>query len=192
MWLRRAVYGAMAGIAAYVVGFVYVTFGTMYGHHSWFRAQTAGNIEFYHVGHWLFYDAHFVGVSIEEGRFFTETFSILAIDPPRIPGFMYHAAPVILLLSAGAVVVYMGQAVTDSPVSAALAGSMVTLGYLGPTVIVALLLGIDYGVPWTGQQATMGVDLGEAIVYMGLVYPIVLGAAGGVLAHLGIQSVDGG
>ena len=81
--------------------------------------------------------------------------------------------PPVALLAAGAAVAVLGG--VDRPGAGAVAGLVVTVGYLPVAAVGTVLVGIDIG------DSTAGPGIAAAVLVAGLVYPLVFGAVGGAI-----------
>ena len=124
---------------------------------------------------WVFYNTHFVDT--------VGSFSAFGLDVTRsinLVGDEFSAVlylvPALVLVAAGiAVARAAGTPTTGS--DAALAGGTVVAGYLPRAVAGALLFGT------AGDAGSVGPALVPAVGLAGVVYPVVFGALGGVVAR---------
>ena len=116
---------------------------------------------------WVFYSAHRVPVDVS---LFTFDFVALADSATTLPAIAYYALPPLLLTSAGILLVRVSRFTTQRAGRRALAGTMVTVGYLP-----AMVLGVFVASTPEGQP-----QLALAFL-LGLGYAIAFGAVGGVL-----------
>lgn len=175
-----AVPAALAGVGAYVVGYV-LTYLVAAGRASeqWGEAFPAWKA----VG-WYFYNGHFVDVFTTRsvGPFGAAgTRNLIAAADGAALGILYAIPPLVLVAAGIAVGRLSGR--TDAARSAT-AGAAVTTSYFLLSVVGAVLfehtasgefLGVDVG-------ATIGPQFAPAAILAGIVYPVVFGAIGGALA----------
>lgn len=184
------VQGGVAGLAAYVVGFV-LTFVLVaidgdLERGDFLEQVGASSLDF---AGWIFYNAHFVDVEVSSDIPFLSgqsSGSILSDSSTQFPEFVYYLVPIVALILAGFAVARLGSA--SSPADGAVAGGTILLGYLPPTVVGAFLfaaseqVGSGSGGFQIEASVSISVATGPAIILAGLVFPIVLGAIGGVIA----------
>jgi hypothetical protein len=181
--------GAGFGAAAYVVGFVITyIFIEIESDGELSRVPEAfstmgfdiGTIDF--VG-WFFYSAHFVDfeASVEgmgqsnsqSGNLISEASSLTIPEP------VWYLVPIVCLVGAGFVVAKTIAQSGDTG-QAFQAGASVVAGYLPLAAIGAFI--------FTKSQDTMGVSISMgpsmlmAIVLAGIVFPVIFGGIGGILA----------
>ena len=177
---REAIGGAVAGAAAYLLGFlsVYVTqSGRIEEGLSGlnFLAELFGNdpISTWQVSGWMFYNAHFVETVFP--ALFGGTQSRNLLMEAEGAGFLFLVPPVLLLvggLVAGRV------AGADTPLDGARSGALVAAGYL-PLALVGTFL-FRYAV---GDGSVIP-DVVTAVLLAGAVYPAAFGALGGAGSSL--------
>ena len=155
------VQGALAGIGAYVLGYVLTL--VLAAVDSGAGDTGAGVIE--SVG-WLFYGAHYVDIVVTGADVSLDVFVDL-----QFPQVVYTFVPVVVLIAAGFV---LARRFADGPnlMSGVKAGVTVVAGYL-PLVVGGAFLFSDVGVE---------PDPLTAIVLAGLAFPLILGAVGGIVA----------
>ncbi|WP_458208411.1 transporter [Haladaptatus sp. NG-SE-30] len=188
--LRRA---APAGIVAYVVGYL-VTLGATAGRvgtvmalevpGEYLDATPLGQIfgstpPQWVVSGWLFYNAHFVPTSLPTadamnglGRLTNQNL-LTEVGGSLL---VLYLLPPLLLVGAGYLVVKTGTVSgANGPRNA---GASVAVGYVPLFVVVAFIVTADaVNGPITASPA------GIPAIFLGLVYPLVFGAVGGILAE---------
>ena len=184
---RNLASGALVGAGAYVVGYVLTFVLTV------LDGVESGQVESWKAVGWVFYGAHNVeiqqSISSDQGSL-TESVDIfdqgVAELGSTVPQIVYLLVPVVVLLGAG----YLAYGRADTggleTATAAAIGATVVVGYLVLAVLGAVLFEESGGA--FGVDASVGPELGTAIVLAGLVYPVVLGAVGAV----GANSQDSG
>ena len=172
---REAVGGAVAGAAAYLVGYlsVYLTqSGRIEEGLSGlnFLAELFGGdpISAWQVSGWLFYNAHFV--ETVSPAVFGGTSSRNLLMQAEGAGYLLLVPPV-LLLAAGLVAGRVAGA--ESPLDGARSGAFVLAGYLPLALVGAFLFRYAVG------DGSVAPDLVTAVLLAGAVYPAVFGAIGG-------------
>ena len=85
----------------------------------------------------------------------------------------YLVPPVVLVVTG---YVLASNANVTGTSQAAIAGALVAVGYAVLVVLLALVVPHDAG------RAALSVDVTSALVFAGVVYPVVFGAIGGVVA----------
>lgn len=132
---------------------------------------------------WVFYNTHFVETTLPEAGYqkgSTTANILLETSSLTIPAVVWALIPVLVLVGAG----YATTNVLDRHTTrkgSAIAGGTIVIGYLPLTAAGILLFSAAYG-PNTSYEVSMGPEPLLAIGLMGLVYPAVLGAIGGILA----------
>lgn len=102
-----------------------------------------------------------------------------------VPVVVYKLVPILLLVTGG-YLVYRRSYVRDVDLRrAAAVGSVVAVGYLPLSVLGSILLTGPgtLAIIGSAQWATAGTQLGATAVAMGVVYPVLFGGLGGVLAN---------
>lgn len=167
---------AVAGFLTWVVGYVFtylLVASDMRESGLNQFAQTFGDGDAtYELVGWVFFNSHFVDAIIDAGFFGSSTANFVGGED----GFsvLLFAVPVLLLVAAGlAVGRYQG---VSGPNDGAIAGALVVPGYLVLSIVGAVLFRVEAG------GATGEPDLLPAVLLAGLVYPLVFGAIGGVVA----------
>ena len=174
--------GAIAGAAAWIVGFVLtavVVFVRIDDSELGEISENVGDggsaIEF--IG-WVFFNSHFVDTVIEAGFLgFGGTRSVSFIGGDGFTPLLY-LVPITLLVAAG-LAIGRSQGVTDTA-EGAVAGALVVPVYLVLSAIGAVLFRVSteaLGASFSGEPALL-----PAILLAGIVIPAVFGALGGVLA----------
>ncbi len=174
---RSIAAGGVGGLAAYVLGYLFVYITQRGGVEEQLEAFNAiadlfggDPIPAWQAIGWLFYNAHFVDTEIPQplGGVQVENF-IASAD-----GLTYlYVVPPILLVIGGLAVARVAAART--PAEGAAAGALVTAGYLPLAIIGAFLFRYAVG------DATVTPDLVTAVLLAGIVYPLVFGAVGGAV-----------
>jgi hypothetical protein len=173
---RPFVESAAAGIVAWVLGYVFtyllVATDLESSPLNRFVEFFEGESATYELVGWVFYNAHLVDISYT---------GIGVFSPPRNfvggeDGFtvlLYLIPPALLIVAGLAIGRYQG--VTE-PNGGAITGALVTPGYLILSIVGTFLFSVSVG------DASGAPDLIPAVFIAGLVYPVVFGAIGGVLA----------
>ncbi len=174
---RSAAIGALAGVVAFLVGYVitYLWRGRdieeslqpMEALLQLFEAEPIGT---WRAVGWLFYNGHFVDtrVSSEIGVIETVAYVNFVAEGAGNIELLYLVPPVLLLLAGALLAWYVD---VDEPVDGAASGAAVVLGYL-PVIAIGLIA--------FAYNSTRP-DPVPAIVLAGIVYPVVFGAIGGAI-----------
>lgn len=133
-----------------------------------------GDSATYELVGWVFYNAHFVNISYTGISIFSPPTNFVGGED-GFTALLYLVPPAVLLISGLAVGRYRG--VTD-PTDGAITGTLVTPGYLLLSIAGVFLFTISVG------DVSGAPDLLPAVFLTGLIYPIVFGATGGVLASV--------
>lgn len=174
--------GAIAGAAAWIVGFVLTAIVVFVrideselGEISENVGDGGGGLDF--VG-WVFFNSHFVDTIVTADFLgFGGTRSVSFIGGDGFTPLLY-LVPIALLVAAG-LAISRSQGVTGT-VEGAVAGALVVPAYLALSAIGALLFRVSteaLGASFSGEP-----DLLPAILLAGIVIPAVFGALGGVVA----------
>lgn len=171
--------GLAGGIGAWLLGYlvVYVLHGSdirnSFGS-SVIELFTDGPVTWKLVG-LLFYNAHNVAVQIPDVPFLGGGAVNVVARGDEAALTVLFALPPVLLLAAGAVAAWNAA---EAPATAARNGASVALGYFPLSLAGAFLFAI-------GGEEAAGPSLVTAALLAGLVYPLVLGAVGGLVGgHL--------
>lgn len=167
--------GGIAGAAAYVVGYI-MTYAWKSGDYRDVLDNINPIMEFlgsqapetWRIIGWLFYSAHYVDTSIDLG---VEQFYVNLVQSGGGNLELLYLIPPALLVVAGFAVARNFQ--HERVIDAATKGAWVALGYLPLVAFGAILFQIDGSGP----------DLIPSILIAGVVYPVIFGAVGGVLAR---------
>lgn len=178
---RSFVMGALAGTATWIVGYALTALvvlarieGSELGEISG-NVESGGTIDF--VG-WVFFNSHFVDTVIEAGFLgFGGTRSVSYVGGDGFTPLLY-VVPVALLVTAG---VFVGRSsgVTDTA-EGAVAGALAAPAYLTLSAVGAVVFRVSseaLGATFSGRP-----ELVPAIVLAGIVFPVVFGSLGGVVA----------
>lgn len=178
--------GALAGVAAWVLGYVFTYLLVSSdlresGLNQFAQAFGDGDATYELVG-WVFFNSHFADTVIDAGFFGTEATNFIGGED----GFtaLLYVIPVALILASG-LAIGRYQGVTDVN-DGAIAGALVVPGYLVLSIVGAFLFRVEAGGA-SGQP-----DLLPAIVLAGIVYPVVFGAIGGAIASVTAEDDSSG
>lgn len=167
---------AVAGFVSWAIGYVltYVLVSSDIRESSLNEfAQTFGDGDAtYELVGWVFYNSHFVDAVIDAGFFGSSAANFIGGEDDF--SVLLYAIPVVLLFAAGlAIGRYQGvTGVNDG----AIAGALVVPGYLVLSIVGAFMFRVE------ASGASGEPDLLPAIVLAGLVYPLIFGAIGGIVA----------
>lgn len=174
---RPFVESAVAGLAAWLLSYVFtylivsteIESSPLNRLVEFFEGESAT----YELVGWVFYNAHLVDVSYT------------GLGPLAPPGnfvggdgftpLLYVVPPALLIVAGVAIGRYTG--VTE-PNAGALAGALITPGYLVLSIVGTFLFTVEVG------GASGAPDLVPAVLVAGVIYPVVFGAVGGVIAAL--------
>lgn len=183
--------GAVSGVVTHVAGLLMTFLLLVVDPEFEFGASRIVRVGTVDETGWLFFGAHFArieqtvpfGVGGAEGG--TERLDILAETTLWFPAVAVHAVPVVVLIAGGFVLV-SGRELWESTLKAhALAGATVTAGYfplaaVGVFVFETRLQMEDATVG--GTEFVIAPELSSTLLLVGLVYPLLFGAVGGLLA----------
>ncbi len=175
---RGALMGAVAYVLGYLLTFLVVSVSEASG------STGDSPVPGWKVVGWYFYNGHFVNLDIS-GQFpgvaASDLSSLVAASDSATVQLVY-LVPVVALLIA-AVLLYRQVGPLEEARDAAVAGALVVVGYLPLTLIGAVLTA------YTGAIEIFGFEIGSvtiqpqllpAVLLAGLVYPLALGALGGL------------
>lgn len=174
--------GAAVGAAAYVVGYVLTfVFVTIDGVES-------SQIDSWKFVGWVFYGGHNADLEATAsgaGQSQSETISIFGGEltgdlTSTIPEFLYLLLPVVVLVAAGFLVYGMVGRRLETGTAAGV-GASVAVGYLVLAVVGTFLF--EYSQSALGAEVTYGPEMTTSILLVGIVYPVVFGAIGGVVGQ---------
>jgi hypothetical protein len=177
---------AVAGLVSWAIGYVltYVLVSSDIRQSSLNQfAETFGDGDAtYELVGWVFYNSHFVDVVIDAGFFGSSTANFVGGED----GFttLLYVIPPVLLIAAG-LAIGRYQGVTGAN-DGAIAGALVLPGYLVLSVVGGFMFRVE------AAGASGEPDLLPLIVLAGIVYPLVFGAIGGVIAALTASESDAG
>jgi hypothetical protein len=168
--------GALAGVSAYLGGYL-VAYLTqrgsieerLEGFNVLLELLGGDPIPAWQAVGWLYYNAHGVATSVP-GFAGSRTINILAEEGSL--AWLYLLPPALLVV-AGFVNAYRSGARSPGPSGAV--GALVVVGYLPLAVLGIVVFGYGVG------DGTIAPDAVTAVLLAGIVYPVGLGALGGVL-----------
>lgn len=133
------------------------------------------------VAGWQYHEAHFASVDVSMDIENAPAVDALEATSAMDPTLLLHATPVMLLIGAG---LFAAAGSSVSPVAGILRGGLVTLGYLPPALLSVFLLGWENGGRVAGLQGSVSAhpELLTGVLLTGIAFPVVFGAAGGVIA----------
>lgn len=178
-----AIKGAVVGAGAWIVSFVIMLVLVV--------ALEDGDDAIGGAGNFL-YGSHFVDSKSELSGASgggSETLNVIQDGSPELPEVVYFIIPVLVLFAAGVAVVRLA-ALTDEK-EGAIAGALLTVGYLVLTVVGTFVIeaNSEQSTPVGTVETTVSPELGAmTIVVMGVLYPAVIGAIGG---YAGAQMASG-
>jgi len=169
--------GAAAGVVAYLAGYLL----------TYLLVEVDGELDpeqpLEQVG-MLFYNAHFVDTVLTGealGETGTSSENVLRNATTQLPEAAYFAVPVVVLVVAGFAAVRLGSRLT-APADGAVGGSLIALGAF-PFSILGVLVFETTG-SFLFVDGSAAPDLVTGILLVGIVYPVVFGGVGGLLATL--------
>lgn len=172
--------GAVAYVASYLMTYVFVAVDGV---------DTSGEAAWKVVG-LVFYSAHNVesvfaasgaGTSVSQSvNLISNSVSEATNIGSTVPAIVYYVAPALVLVIAGFVVVRSSRGRSPGVGTAIVAGATVAIGYL--VLGVAGRFAFQSSQSLFGATASVAPDLVTSVLLLGVIYPVVLGAAGGVVA----------
>jgi hypothetical protein len=171
-FLESAGAGAAAWLLGYVLTYLLVATDLESSPLNRLIEVFGGESATYELVGWVFYNAHLVDVTYTGISVFTPPRSFVGGEG-GFTALLYFVPPALLLISGLAIGRYRG---VTAPNDGAITGALVTPGYLVLSVAGVFLFTVSVG------GASGAPDLVPAVFVAGLVYPVVFGAIGGVLA----------
>lgn len=177
--IRGAGVGAAAFVATYVVTFVLWSISSLPEPESVEQAfqqaivaSIADSVPAWKAAGYVFFNGHMVDLT-SETVLGDGALDLIALAEGSLLVLAYLVPPVVLVV-AGYVLASNANVAGTS--QAAVAGALVAVGYAVLAVVLALVVSHDAG------RTTLFVDVPSALVFAGVVYPVVFGAIGGVVA----------
>ncbi|WP_255149072.1 hypothetical protein [Halorarius halobius] len=161
--------GAVAGVAAWVLTYLFTYVLTSSDIENSFLAQFS-DIPTWKIVGWVFYNAHLATTNFDVG-FVSGTTNTIGGDGGFTP-LLYVVPPVLLFIAGLAVGRYSGA--TDDTVRTAVAGATPVIGYGVLSVVCVFLFATENVTP----------DPITGILLAGVLYPVLFGALGAVVAGL--------
>ena len=176
--------GGLFGVVAFVVGFT-TTYFLFELDGGMVVADTDEATTVDAVG-WLFYNAHFSDTRESfavNGESRTQSFSLISDVSTEFPEFLFHLVPVLALIGMGFLIVWFHD--VEYGGTAVLTGSSVVLGYFPVAIVGRELFDVTMREETISGEITYSVapELWTSILYVGLLYPLLLGGVGGLLAQ---------
>lgn len=176
--------GAVIGAGSYVAGYVLTSIFTV------IDGLVSGGIPTWKAVAWAFYGAHNVRVvsswSYSEQTESHDVFQLLGTGQSSyglgstVPEFIYMLVPVAVLLGAGYAIYRSVDAESVGTHRVVTLGGAIVPGYTTLTAIGAVAF--EDTMRFGRASVSASPDLTTSILLMGLLYPVVLGVAGAVLA----------
>ncbi|MCU4742009.1 hypothetical protein [Natronoglomus mannanivorans] len=173
--LRGAIAGAVAWVLGYLVTYLVVIDRVQGDWQAELLQFVTDDASDWKIVGWLFYNAHNVEIrmpNVTFGIFTVENQNFVAADDGSL--WLLYLVPPVLLLLAGALVAATSEASLRNSSDAAIAGATVAVSYLVLAVGSLFLFGVTVG------EDTIRPDTIPAVLLAGVVYPVVLGATGGM------------
>jgi hypothetical protein len=174
--------GALFGFASFLVGYILTLIVVAVGEADDFSEdliEAAG---------WIYYNAQFADLEFttsagEETR--STTFNYLtddtlfdgSVESMDVPTVIYHLIPVIVLIGAGLLLARYVDARELS--DGALAGGTLVLGTVVPALLGTVLFSVEEG--FFGGSLEVSPALVDGLLFVGVLFPAVFGAIGGVI-----------
>ncbi|WP_267640409.1 hypothetical protein [Haloarchaeobius amylolyticus] len=179
---RSAVAGVGAFLASYVLTFVLWTQSELPQPDSIGQAleqvivsAVRDSVATWKAAGMVLFNGHFVQLSYE-GQLSSGSFNLIDLAGGGLVQLTYVVVPLALVV-AGFLAARTGG-VTADLADSAVAGALVAVGYLVVAAIGSLVFSAS------GDGSSLSVPLVNAVVVAGVVYPVICGGLGGVVAHL--------
>jgi hypothetical protein len=168
--------GAVAGAAAYVLGLVLTFLLLTIDSEVDVGEVGRGETSTLDVVGWFFYNAHFVDIDVKLQGFLGQSRNFISDTPLQLPEVVYHAVPIVLLITVGFLFVSALDLGNPSVTEVGIAGTTVAVGYLPLAVVGTFLFEASNGV------ASFAPPLLMSTLLLGLAFPVCFGAIGGLLS----------
>lgn len=165
---------AVTGGISYIIGYYLTAFLLVVDGNHPLRFFAEPRETFQYIA-WVFYEMHFVGFS-RGFAFFGDSTNYLFHMPRSFPLAFYLVVPGVVLILAGFLVVRGQNPNQLSLTEAAVAGARVASGYG-----LLALIGVLVFSRTTAGDLIARPNVGETILFMSIIYPVVLGGLGGVI-----------
>lgn len=175
--------GAIFGFASFVVGYIVTLVVVALGESddiSENLVEAAG---------WIYYNAQFANLQVTAsagGGSRTSSFNYLtdstlfseSVDAVSVPTVVYHLIPILVLVAAGvALANYVGaRELSDG----AIGGAMLAVGTVLPALLGTVIFSVETA--GFGFTVTQSPALVPGVLLVGLLYPAVFGAIGGIIS----------
>ncbi len=123
----------------------------------------------------VLFNGHFVQLAYE-GPFASGSFNLIDLAGGGLVQVTYVVVPLALL--AAGFLAARTSGLADDIADSAVAGALVAVGYLVLSALGSVLFAAS------GDGTSLSVPLVNAVVVAGIVYPVICGGLGGVIAHL--------
>jgi hypothetical protein len=177
--IRGAGGGAAAFVVSYVVAFVLWSVSSLpdpetveQAFEQAIVASIADSVPAWKAAGYVLFNGHMVDVT-SETLIGDGSLDLIALADGSLLVLAYLVPPVVLVVTG---YVLASNANVTGTSQAAIAGALVAVGYAVLVVLLALVVPHDAG------RAALSVDVTSALVFAGVVYPVVFGAIGGVVA----------
>jgi len=178
---RSIALGALAGVAAYLLG--YLLAGVLASGDV--PESLRDVVPTWKTTGWYFYNAHFVDLTSTlqiGGASGAATGSLIEGSDSGTVQLLYVVPPIAAALTGAALFRWLGG---DADLAGGAArGALVVVGYLPLAIVGAIVTGhtVETGVPFVEVSGTIEPQLMPAILLTGVLYPVVFGAVGGAVA----------
>ncbi len=175
--------GEIFGLASFVVGYIVTLVVVALGESddiSENLVEAAG---------WIYYNAQFANLQVTAsagGGSRTASFNYLtdstlfseSVDAVSVPTVVYHLIPILVLVAAGvALANYVGaRELSDG----AIGGAMLAVGTVLPALLGTVIFSVETA--GFGFTVTQSPALVPGVLLVGLLYPAVFGAIGGIIS----------
>lgn len=178
--LTGAVVGAIAYVLGYALTLVVLVLDSALTDGGGDTAASGLESQFPEFLGTIFYNAHLVTLRIDTVGG-TDPYHILDTIDLTFPDLVYQLVPVVVLLVAGVAVATRVPADDRSPAAAGRAGATIALAYL-PLVLLGTRV-FEFSGEISSFEFTVWTPALESSLRAGLIYPLVLGALGGLAYH---------
>jgi len=173
--------GAVGGVAAYVVGLILTFLLVTIDQEYTFSSSEVGESTLDQIG-WFFYSSHFANIEFSTsfpGGAGSSADNFVSEASTQFPEVVYYLVPIVVLIGVGFFIVSTLDMWDPSPADCAQAGATVVVGYLPLALLGTFLFTASAG--GAGGEVSIAPELLTSLLLVGLLFPLLFGAIGGVL-----------
>ncbi|QZA88334.1 hypothetical protein K0C01_11185 [Salinarchaeum sp. IM2453] len=171
--------GAIFGVGAYLFSYILI-FALV------FIGEDELSDDIVDASGWILYNAQFVDIEISSEEevvddiFDDTTINYVTEASVELPSLVYHLVPILVLLSAGFILVTYAD--IDSEIIGIMSGASIVSGTVVLAVLGTFVFEITETVELADVDVTYAPPLLESIIFVGILFPVIFGAIGGLVA----------